>query len=165
MNCGYNTQTGKAIRTTVSKEKEVKAPGATSRRRGGADWGPSFGVLFLIFVGTCVGLCALGAVSPVFWGLGVLLALGMLFVGGIWGIVDAFRQGEAMWGILGVLGFVLGLPGLAFLYYMTFVNELKWSKSIYLGGVVGFIAGIAVALTVLGMSIDDLAPGNAPGTP
>ena len=156
--CGFNTQTGKALKTAVIVEKEKKEEKVASRYKG--EFGPSFGMLFLIVAGTIGLLCGLATVSPIFMVLGLMLASLCLFVGAVWGIVDAFRQGEALWGILGVLGFFLGFPGLGFLYYMIFVNELKWSKSLYLGGIVGFIAGLVIAVATLDGGLDALTSGK-----
>ena len=157
--CGFNTRTGKSLKTAVIIEKEKKEPAAVSGSRyggGGSDWGPSFGVLFLIVAAPLSGLCALGFVNPLFVFGGILLSGFVLFVGGIWGIIDAFRQGEPLYGILGILGFIFGLPGLAFLYYMLAVNELKWSKALYLGSALSLLIGLAVFYGVLGGEVDQL---------
>lgn len=156
--CGFNTQTGKALKTAVIVEKEKKEEKIASRYK--REFGPSFGVLFLIVAGSIGLLCGLTVVSPIFMALGFLLGGACVVVGAVWGIVDAFRQGEALWGVLGVLGFILGFPGLGFLYYMIFVNELKWSKSLYLGAIVGLITGFVIAIATVQGGFDAVTSGN-----
>ncbi len=164
--CGFNTQTGKALKTAViveKEKKEAKAPtGGYSNKYAASDFGPGFGVLFLIVTAVVGGCFALGFISPGLLLLGILVASVVQIVGFIWGIVDAFRQGEALWGVLGILTPIVGLTGLGFLYYMIFVNELKWSRSLYLGSIVGWLVGLAIAVGALGIDFSDLLAGKLP---
>lgn len=105
---------------------------------------------------------ALGFINPAFLLLGFILTGIVQLVGFVWGIVDAFRQGESMWGILGILTPIVGLTGLGFLYYMIFVNELKWSRALCLGSIVGSLIGLAIALGALGLDIETLFSGKLP---
>jgi len=149
MNCGYNARVGKAAKTNI-----VKMPKASQmpvpRRRSSGEFGPSFGVLFLLIVGPLSALCLLGTVSPMFWALGLLAAVGVYLVGIVWGIVSAFREGETGWGVCGILSFIVPFVGLFFLYYMLVPNSDKWSKALFTGGLVSFIVGIFVLYAVLG---------------
>jgi hypothetical protein len=146
--CGFNSQTGKALKTAVIKEKEVKeaAPKGKSyqNRYASSEFGPSFGVLFLIFAGGISALAVLGFAHPMFtaaaFGLGWLL----LGVGGIWGIVSAFLAGEIGWGV------AMFIVPFAAPIYMLFVTEDKWSKSIYVGALVGLIVAAVMLFGVLG---------------
>jgi RNA polymerase subunit RPABC4/transcription elongation factor Spt4 len=161
--CGFNTQTGKALKTAVIVEKEKKEDKVASKysnKYAVAEFGPSFGILFLIVVAVVGGSFAAGFISPGFVLVGFLIASVISFVGFVWGIVDAFRQGESMWGILGILTPIVGLTGLGFLYYMIFVNELKWSRALYLGSIVGTLVGLAIALGALGIDFDALLSGK-----
>lgn len=149
LRCGYDVRAGRAMKTRVTAEKAPKDTGpVTIRRRG--EFGPSFGVLFLIFFGLIGGLAALGTVSPMALGIALLIAVLVQAAGMIWGIFSAFTSGESTWGIIGVLSFIVPFVGLAFAYYLLVPNEDKWSKSLYASGLLGIILGILIAFSTYG---------------
>ncbi len=157
--CGFNTQTGKALKTAViveKQKKEEKVKGAAGRygnSSGGSDFGPSYGVLLMIFGGTIGVLGVLGFVHPLFAIAAVALGSITLTVGSVWGLVAAFTGGEIGWGICSLL-----VP-FAQVIYMIAVCQNKWAKAIYLGGLIGMIVAFAVIMGGIGMDEFQKASG------
>lgn len=144
--CGFNISTGKALRTAVIVEKEkgkAKVP-AMRGRSAQSDWGPSFGVLFLIVAGSLSGIFTLGFVDPAFVVFGFLLVFLVHAVGAIWGMVNAVQDDE--W-----IALILGYK---WLIYMFIESERKWSRSLYLGSLVAGLIGFAIMRFALDTSLD-----------
>ncbi len=148
MNCGYNTRVGKAAKTKVIRTP-VASQMPVPRRRSSGEFGPSFGVLFLIIAGGISAIAAMGILHPGFCGLALLVAVLVHFVGHVWGIVSAFREDETGWGVCGILSFFVPLVGLFFLFYMLARNTDKWSKSLFAGGLVAAVAALCVLFAVM----------------
>ena len=157
--CGFNTQTGKALKTAVIVEKEKKeakvkgAPGRYGNSSGGSDFGPSYGVLFMIFAGTIGGLGALGFVHPLFALAGIGIGGLALTVGSVWGLVAAFTGGEIGWGICSLI-----VP-FAQPIYMIAICQNKWAKAIYVGSLLGLIIVMAILFGAIGMDEFQKASG------
>lgn len=166
LSCGFNSATGKAMKTRVSvdKIKEPKAPKIKGSRYSTSEFGPSFGVLFLIVLVPLVALALLGAVNPVFLVLSFVLAWLGLAIGNILGIIAAFRNDESGWGLCGILSFFVPFLGLVFLYYLLVGNSDKWSKSIFVGSFVAMILGAAVLVGVVGIDAFEKASGISDST-
>jgi hypothetical protein len=140
LRCGFDVRTGRTQRTRVTAEKQPKSQGPVSAPRRAGDFGPSFGVLFLISAGLLCGLAALGAVVPPVAGLAFFLALIFANGGYIWAAVVAFHVGETK---LGIYAFI-PLLNLIFFFWAIMVNTDKWSRSILVSGWVGWIVSLAV---------------------
>ena len=141
--CGFNIQTGKAVKTKLIVEKE-------KRSAGGADSsdGPKFEVLLAVSALVCVGIAAIGLMSPEMFVLsfGVISAVG--FGAWIWGIVVAFTTDERKWGIYGICAIIPcvgAILGLMFTYYMLVLCSNKWARAVYSGIVLGSIACTLIA--------------------
>ena len=147
------TETKKALKTAViveKQKKEEKAPkvkGSYKGRYASSEFGPSFGMLFLIVFGTVAGLGALGLLHPMFAAAAFVIGFICYSVGYIWGIVTAFRDGETVWGICAFLPVV----SIGFVYYLIVPNEDKWSKALFLGSVLGLITAAAVVAGMYGL--------------
>ncbi|MBY0262327.1 MAG: hypothetical protein K2Q20_08270, partial [Phycisphaerales bacterium] len=153
--CGHNTQTGKSLRTAVVKVKEEKSAPAARRRQGRSavsDPGPSFAVIFLgclaLLGGLAGGALFVPSLMPVAIGLCALAA----FIGYIGCLIAAFREDATMYAILGIVGLVVPLVGLAFLYYVIMHTESRVSKALYLSSSLVFI-GVIVAAVVMGSPV------------
>lgn len=79
-------------------------------------------------------------VSFALMGVGALITM----IGGIWGIVAAFREG-ALWGLLMLAGFISGLQLLAWgIFAMKYFDEAYPPFLTYIGGLLPLGLGIAM---------------------
>lgn len=151
--CGFNTQTGKALKTAVVVEKvknEPKAPkvkGKYGNKYAASEFGPSFGILFLIIFGVIAATAAVGFVNPIFISVAFIMGWGIGTVGYFWGAIKAFMNDEPMWGVFAFLPIV----SIAFVYYLLFPNEDKWSKAMFAGATLGMIVAGVMFVTLVGI--------------
>ncbi|MCW5756617.1 MAG: hypothetical protein KIT54_05205 [Phycisphaeraceae bacterium] len=119
MQCGFDSSTGKAIGTKVRKAKVRKA-----RRGPRISGGSGF---MIVAVAMLVLLPLMAMTSTEAAAIAFLIAALWNLAGYIYMVVAAFRDGDAFWGIIGVLvilPLVGGLCALAFvLYYCTIGSE------------------------------------------
>lgn len=122
MRCGYNSQTGDQIATSVTKVKEPKEGNDVDRRIVSIGWiGPAIGFVAMIalpFVGSTSEAALAGTfIAAALWSL----------VAWVMMIVAAFRDDEGKWGIIGLCTLVPCLGGICWLaftfYYCTFGSE------------------------------------------
>lgn len=139
VNCGYNQQSGKGLKTKIAVDKEPKA----RKSRGYM----SAWTLFFIFSGVFALISCVGFLDPsMFMGvMGLIMVCGAVAKLSL--VVSAFQEGETMWGVL-----CLVLP-FADIFYAFFVSDRRFPKAMY-GAVVvgGFCAGF-----VAGMNPDALS--------
>ena len=162
--CGFNTQTGKAVKTRVVIEKQRKDSAAPARR---GEFGPSAEVLLAISCLAFVVLAGLGAVNYLVWAVATLLIFGAYAVAYIWTIVMAFRQGETRYGIFGLLCVIpfVNLISLAFIYFGLALNEDKWSRAMFSGAFLGYVIVVAEFFLVHGGTLAKLSSSGGLGTP
>lgn len=155
VNCGFNRETGKVLKTVEQKAVVVKE----KRAKGGSRWaadsiqGASFGSIFLIAVVVQCGIAALGFIGPAaLWGAWAFIGL-IGFICWIWAISSAFIEGETMWAVCGIcviVPIVNIIAGLAFLYYLIFVCDNRVLKAIYLAYFVALVVMFFIAMSVMG---------------
>lgn len=140
-NCGFSTVSGQIVQTAIQKpelivDKSVKK----TRRKLRLD--PSIAILIALVV--FGGLLGLSFVSPVFVGITMLIVvlyqLGLMLMV----TISAFQDGEAGWGITGVLSFFFGCAWLAMIYYIWFVTDREHLKSLWLIGFVSYVVTIVM---------------------
>ncbi|MBC7835770.1 MAG: hypothetical protein H7Y88_11820 [Phycisphaerales bacterium] len=134
--CGFNSQTGKAVKTRLTvenapKEKRVKVKGGN--RCAIKEFGPSFGTLLLVFCVVFCGLGALGFMGKEAWGVAMVLLILASGIAWLGTVVAAFMNDQAMWGICGLVPIV----NIVFLFYALAVNQEKWSKSLFIATLLG----------------------------
>lgn len=139
VNCGYNQQSGKGLKTKIAVDKEPKV----RKSRGYmSTW-----TLFFIFSGIFAVVSCLGFLDPSMF-MGVLALITICgAVAKLSLVVSAFQEGETMWGVL-----CLFLP-FADLFYAFFVSDRRFPKAMY-GAVLvgGFCAGFVAGLNPEAMS-------------
>jgi uncharacterized membrane protein len=154
--CGFNSQTGKNLKTAVIREKEKKEPKVKplkySNRYATSDVGTPFWKIFLI---ETVILCAIACV-PLVGAEGFMIGMVVIglasLVGWIGGTVAAFRNDQTLWGVCGV-GIIVPFVGLfawiGFLIYNILFNEEKNSRALFLASLIAEVVfGIMIALAV-----------------
>ncbi|HMN41148.1 MAG TPA: hypothetical protein PKE29_09910 [Phycisphaerales bacterium] len=154
--CGFNTQTGKSLRTAVIRDKQAKEPKAASgkyhNKYASGEAGPSFWKLLLVET------LILSAVAclPLVGAEGFLVSLIVLAVASLiaWigGTVAAFKNGQTIWGVCGVcmiVPLVNFVAGLGFLVFNLLFNEDKYSRSLYLATfIASFVFGAAIGIAI-----------------
>lgn len=157
--CGFNTQTGKNLKTAVIVEKEKKEPkfkpGKYKNPYGGPD-GPGFWKLFAYM---SLGFSLVS--FTVFLGpMGVLAGIVILGIAGLlcWvaNLISAFRNDQTLWGILMLVVVIPFVPGIAQLLFNIFANDDDNSKALYWALIVAgaaFGAMLTVA-AMLGFNVD-----------
>lgn len=145
LRCGYDVRAGRAMKTRVTAEKAPKNSGpVTIRRRG--EFGPSFGILLLIFCGITMGTAMLSLVFPPLLLMAYVLTYIIGVVGYIWGIVYAFMSGNIRFGIYGLIPLV----NLIYVFWVVFLTEDKWSRSLSIAYWLGFITFLFMMFTAFG---------------
>ncbi len=162
--CGFNTQTGKALKTAVIKEKAVKEPKAVAGKyhnKYGGQSGPGFWKCVLVYSAVLSACSLLVFAGPTgFWLMYVILIIAG-FITWIANVIAAFRNDQTLWGILLIVPFVNGIA--AFIFNLI-ANEDTQSRAMYwslwIGGfVMGIVVGIAAALGVnFDMGSQSLSP-------
>lgn len=150
--CGYNTSTGKALHTRISveqapKEKRVKVKGGNRYAQG--DFGPGFGKVLLCACAGAAMIAGLAAIGPEMVVSMVLLAiLGLVACG--WTVVAAFANDQTGWAICGIVGALIPIVGLPFLVYAIFLNQERFSRSLYIASILGWLFWIVVIVAAYG---------------
>lgn len=145
VNCGYNRESGKMLRTVEQKAvvlKDKKPKGSGNRYASFSPGTASFWSLFLISLVLQCGIAAIGFQGlTAWWASSAFLGLIGLACW-IWAVIAAFIEGETMYGICGIVVIIpiIGIiPGFMFLFYIFFVNDNPVIKACWAGG---FCAGI-----------------------
>jgi hypothetical protein len=138
--CGFNKETGKAMKVVV--ERAPKDKKEKSGRRGGT-FVISEGLYLFLMIGLVGGGFALGMFNPAFIALLYVVSSIMFGVAWIWGIIAAFKDGESMAGLCGILGFVFLFSWLYFIYWCltSWRGYLKMSMAAALVGIVASFIG------------------------
>jgi hypothetical protein len=156
--CGFNTQTGKNLKTAVIREKEKKEakikPMKYSNRYASSEVGAPFWKMFLVETAILSAIGCLPLVGAEGFTIGFAVIVIAHLVAWIGGIVAAFKNDQTIWGICGVTMLVpiLGIvSGIGFLVFNIFFSEDKNSRALYLASwlasiVFGFMMGIAIVL-------------------
>jgi hypothetical protein len=139
--CGHNVSTGNVVKTRTGVAK--------GRGSGGPAFKVPDGILgtFVLFIIASV-VCALPGVVVMLEPSALqprYIAIGVAWLGiYIWAVVQAFRTGDALWGILSLVPVV----NVAFLFWVFFINEDRRIKAWYLAPTMGFfVMGVAMAMT------------------
>lgn len=119
--CGYNTQTGKKLKTQVAKAPKEKKEAPigklrpSSRFAGGSD-GMSYAALLGIYTAVFAVVLGIATTTP----SGLLLSVAVLGIASVavWigGLVVAFREGQMLWGILALIP---GVNFICWIYYLV----------------------------------------------
>jgi hypothetical protein len=165
--CGFNTQTGKALRTAVVTLPKEKTPSKTGKAAAAvgstavaAIVSPLVGGLLVFLALAGVGVA--GAIVPEFL-LASFVIMSISYLAAIiWALVDAAREQEnTLAGFIAVhvvgmfapylpMGFIFGFIGLllsivgffAAMWYAVFVTERGFLRALYLGTAAALIAWI-----------------------
>lgn len=145
--CGFNRNTGKAIKTRVMKAEKDKTPkAARSGPRFSLDINPWF--VFFGFMVVFGGLYMFAREEPA----AVVILYGASAVtfslGYIYAIYGAFRDGDGGWGLIGIISFFVGFGGFLMLYYVFAESDRSMSKVMLCSGFLGIIM-CALALFTL----------------
>ena len=148
--CGHNTQTGKSLRTAVVKVKQSPLPTAAKGGRSGGGGGGGLGDSGGASLGVGLLLLAMGA-TPFLGPIPTFIAIAVMLVacwtGLIIGIVSAFKREETVWGVVGILSFVVPFVGLVFLLYLVRPSTNPWAKNLVGGSLIGLIVMNVLILT------------------
>lgn len=151
--CGFNTSTGKSVHTKVSvehapKEKRVKVKGGNRYAQG--EFGPSFGKVLLCACAGAALIAGLAAIGPemVVVSMVLLAILGLVAWG--WTVVAAFANDQSGWAICGIVGVFIPFVGLPFLVYAIFLNQEKFSRSLYIASILGWLFWVVVIVAAYG---------------
>lgn len=145
VNCGYNRESGKMLRTVEQKPvvlKEAKVRTSSGSKWGAGSTGPSLGRMLLVSAGvqSLIGAFALQGLTGAWGAFAFLLLFSLAFT--IMGVVYAFMEGETFWAICGIAFIIPGLnliSTLAFTFYVFFVCESRSLKAGVGGNLIGFL--------------------------
>ncbi|MFM9995235.1 MAG: hypothetical protein ACKVU4_05480 [Phycisphaerales bacterium] len=116
MSCGFNRQTGRAARTSVSKApRERRAP------RIPMSLGP--GMVFVICLAGFGGMAAATMANPALFLLFLVVYLLFSLVATIMMVACPFMDGDNGWGIIAIVSLLVPIVGLLMLYYVFFVSD------------------------------------------
>ncbi len=155
--CGYNTQTGKNIRTAVIIEKEQKQqqvkPGKYRNKYAGGEVGPPLWKMLAVETVVLSAIACLPLIGAEGFMVSWVMLLGASLLAWIGGTVAAFKNDQTIWGVCGVLMIVPIINiigGLGFLIFNLFFNEDKYSRALYLSTIIaGFVWGAVIAIAIV----------------
>jgi len=153
--CGYNKETGKAMRVQVERAKQDKEPKSGG---SGISFGMSPGLYLLLLVLVVGGGFGAAMFNPMFAILLYALASLLGLVATIWAIVAAFKDGDGVYGILGIVGFVIPFCGLAILYYALVKTGREYLKMTYAAALIGAVLAVIGILGGIPEGESDLTP-------
>lgn len=162
--CGFNTQTGKALKTAVVVEKEKKEPkfkpGKYKNPYAGSS-GPGFWKIFGVMsvVMSLVSLLVFAGPGGVLAAI-IILSLGSL-IAWVANLIVAFKNDQMIWGILMIVPFINGIA--QFVFNICF-NEDENSKAFYWAVFVGWLAygALIVVAAQMGFNVDLASPTLSP---
>lgn len=150
--CGFNKESGKAMKVVVERAKQEKEPKVKGRRSG--NFVISEGLYLLILCAVVGGGFTLSMFEPAFGALLYIICSILFMVAWIWGIIAAFKDDEGLAGICGILGFfIFGIPWIYFVYWCIFATWRGYLKMTIAGALLGAILG---AIGMFGHLTDDL---------
>ncbi len=153
MQCGYDSASGKAISTKVRKAKVKK-----TRRAPRVSGGTIFGIIALAMLILLPMMATVSQEAAVF---AIVAASVWYLVAYLMMVVAAFRDGDTMWGIIGLLFWVplVNLLTVVFaVYYCIFASERgSWKLNFW----AAFFASVIVTI-VARMNYADLFAAGAP---
>lgn len=156
--CGFNSQTGKNLKTAVIKEKEKKEaklkPQKYNNKYAMGEVGTPFWKIFVIETVILSAVGCLPLVGAEGFTIGYIIIGLASLVAWIGGTIAAFKNDQTLWGICGIGQIVpiLNLfAAIGFLIYNLLFNEDKNSRALYLASLIGFVVfgimmGVAIAL-------------------
>lgn len=161
MQCGYDSEAGRAITTRVSKEKASRTRGARRAPR------VSGGTVFVVVILAMLALLPLMAFSSQEAAtFAAVLAAIWTFVAYIMMVVSAFRDDDRFWGIIGALFWIPlagGLCALSFvLYYCTIGGQRGTWKLNYWAAVLSSVIIVALIASKYPELLSTGGPADVP---
>ena len=136
--CGFNKETGKAMKVVVERAKKEKEPKSGGR---GGSFVLSEGMYLLLLCALVGGGFAASMFNPIFGALLYVICSGLFLVAWVWGIVAAFKDEETFYGICGIVGFFIGFSWVFFIYYALIATWRGYLKMTMAAALIGVVAG------------------------